>query len=280
MTNKLFIFQFVLAFFVCCSVLCSCNYTKSANFTRDYSDTYRRYEYSSLSLQVGELRGRDIELFRNTPVWQIAKAVYEQDTVRIYQYCQFGSAKVNFKEPKYGLTLLSWAIINKRFFAARTLLTCGANPHLSDKNGISPIFYAATNEYSSEYLKLLLRYGADPNSKNQIDSNLFFPVICDAVATNIKNTEILVEAGADINYTSDGVLCAFSEAVRYDINIAEYLIRKGAIVNRPAYVRISDTLYAIDMIKEAEYMSDSASYVVAQRVLKFLREHGADSSLK
>lgn len=262
------------------SVLFSCNYTKSTNFEQEMAGTYKRYKYRPIELRVGELRGRDIELFQNTQAWQIAKAVYEQDTDRIYQHCQLGSAIVDYKEPKYGLTLLSWAIINKRFFAARTLLKCGANPNLANEKGISPIFYAATNEFSSDYLKLLLNHGADPNSKNQIDSNLFYPVICDAVSTNLENTKLLVDAGADINYTSDGILCAFSEAVRYDIKIAEYLIRKGAIVNRPAYLRMSDTLYAIDMIKEAEYMSDSASYVVAQRVLKFLRERGADSAIK
>lgn len=263
-----------------CIAISSCSFSKNPNGNTDYSDTYTRYTYHSAIIPRGLLRGNDIELFINTPVWRIAKAVYEQDTLRILEECNRNPKLIDYKESKYGMTLLNWSIYNYRYYAARCLLIAGADPNLPDRKDIPPIVHAALNAQTPVYLHLLLSYGADPNYRIQLNKKELYPIICFAAGTNLENTKILVDAGADINNSNDSVSCAFGNAVRHDILIAEYLLHKGANYKRPIFVLDGDTTYAIDAIKNAEYLSDSASYVVAQRVLKFLREHGADSSQK
>lgn len=263
-----------------CAGILSCNYSGNPDPNTDFSDTYRKYTYHSAIIPKGLLRGNDIELFKDSPVWRIAKAVYEQDTQKIFEECKRNLKLIDYREPKYGLTLLYWSIYNKRYYSARCLLIAGADPNLPDKKNIPPIVDAAFNEYTSVYLRLLLTYGANPNYRIQLSKKELYPVICIAAGTNLENTKILVEAGADINYTSDGLSSALGNAVRQDIVIAEYLLHKGANFERPIFTLDGETTYAIDAIKKAPYMTDSQSNVVAQRVLKFLREHGADSSIK
>lgn len=263
-----------------CAGLHSCSYSGNPDANTDFSDSYRKYTYHSAIIPKGLLRDNDIELFKDSPVWRIAKAVYEQDTQRIFEECKRNLKLIDYREPKYGMTLLYWSIYNKRYYAARCLLIAGADPNLPDNKNIPPIVDAAFNEQTSVYLRLLLKYGANPNYRIQLSKKELYPVICLAAGTNLENTKVLVDAGADINDTSDGISSAFGSAVGHDIFIAEYLLNKGANFDRPIFILDGDTTYAIDAIKKAPYMSDSESVGAAQRVLKFLREHGADSSIK
>jgi hypothetical protein len=73
-------------------------------------DMYKRFQYSGSFWRKDKLTVHDIELYKNTPAWKMAKAVYEQDTTTIIQEADRDKDLVSFKDPKYGRTLLNWAV--------------------------------------------------------------------------------------------------------------------------------------------------------------------------
>ena len=58
--------------------------------------------------------GYKFELFSNSPVHELAKAVEIQDTTRIIKFVVKDSIPIDFKEPKFGQTLLTLAILNEK----------------------------------------------------------------------------------------------------------------------------------------------------------------------
>lgn len=71
---------------------------------------------------------------------------------------------VNYRESKFGQTLLMLAINNDKYESAKALLEVGANPNLSDRSeGSNAVIESARND-DPRYLKLVLAYKGDPNS--------------------------------------------------------------------------------------------------------------------
>lgn len=241
-------------------------------------DKYLRLHYCS-RYKSGELLVYDIELFENTPVWRLAKAVYEQDTETIFCETQRNQQFVHFKDTLYGMTLLKWAVFNRRFFSAKELLKAGADPNMPALyNNFAPIVDAASDDSTSNFFSLLLAHGGNVNFKLNLPSGGEYTVFEAAAAASLENTKIAINAGADVNYSSDGIHTAFSSAVvAGTIETVEYLISKGCRFKGPIEVVDRDTTYAIDAIKRADYRPGTKDYETAQRVLKFLRENGADS---
>ena len=65
-----------------------------------------------------------------------------------------------------GFTLLDTAIIANRIDAARLLIARGANVNAVDKNGMTPLLYAASVDYGDcAMIDLLLKSGAKEKSK-------------------------------------------------------------------------------------------------------------------
>src|SRR5580658_10106732 len=87
--------------------------------------------------------GYRFELFRNTGNWQLAKAVDEQDTVRINALLKTGHLNIDLREPKFGRTLLLLAVGNDKLASAKCLLENHANVSLRDFSNTSPIMEAS-----------------------------------------------------------------------------------------------------------------------------------------
>ncbi len=65
-----------------------------------------------------------------------------------------------------GFTLLDTAVIANRVDAARLLIEHGANVNAVDKNGMTPLLYAASIDYGdSAMVDLLVKSGAKEKSK-------------------------------------------------------------------------------------------------------------------
>jgi uncharacterized protein len=114
--------------------------------------------------------GFDFKLFRNTPVRDLAEAVEADDPARVRTAVHADKANLDFQEPKFGSTVLTLAVINKKDLAVKVLLDSGANPNLrSPINGFTPFLsacmYADNDAKWLEMLNDLIKHGADVNDK-------------------------------------------------------------------------------------------------------------------
>jgi len=122
------------------------------------------------SVDKSKLLGGDYRLFQETPAWALAKAVEDGDTAKIRQEIQIKKDMIDFREPRFGRTLLMLAVLNMNYPSVKTLLELGADPNLQDFGyGDSPLMAAVALENPETgsdpgFLKILLEYGRDPNA--------------------------------------------------------------------------------------------------------------------
>jgi hypothetical protein len=266
---KLFLFYLASVF------IFSCKYKMLPREDKE-PEKYKRYEYSSFSV-LNKLKGDDIEVYKGSPVWEIAKCMYEQDTVKLDELCKANPGLVNYlSEGNEGFTLLEWCIANDRYYSARVLLKNGANPNdVTPHEGSS--LSAAAMHSNTLYLRLLLSYHVNPNPASEFKPTSALEY---ALAMNDTSVQLLVNAGADVNYKNFEGSNALYRAIRFhEYGSALYLINKGADYKH-AWVDSTDQyiIYIIDYLK-AEAMKSKNENKMRDSLLQFLREHGADSAI-
>ena len=77
-----------------------------------------------------EYRVTNIRIFRDTPAWDLARAVNRQNTRRIAQIARDNPELLDFKDPYHDVTLLFWAVGMARYRSAEALLIAGADPNI------------------------------------------------------------------------------------------------------------------------------------------------------
>ena len=155
----------------------------------------------------------NVGIYKDTPVWELAKAVKNNNTWKIKSILDKNPELVDYQDTKYGATLLIWAVGTEHYNSAKALLECGANPDIICAYTGGTALYTASG-YSwvdnfankdAKYVQLLLEYGADPNigfagsEHNNIDEIGTTPLMR-SIGCGIEKTKTLVEGGADINY--------------------------------------------------------------------------------
>jgi hypothetical protein len=127
----------------------------------------------------------------------------------------------------------------------------------------------------------MLNFGGDINYKTDSTVGYVYTPLKAAAGASTRNTKLLVEAGADINYSADNIHSAFSSAViSGSLETVEYLISKGCQYDGPIEIAFDDTIYAIDVLKRRYSTASKKDYELMHQILVFLRENGADSSKK
>lgn len=226
------------------------------------------------------MTGDDIRLFKG-PSWELAKAVEKEDTTKIKQILAEHKVPVDYQEPRYGETLLEWAVWTNHYNSSKTLLGAGANPNIQDTyDGYTPLTYAADKFETSKYIKLLLDHGAKVNSVAKNDSTSMLPTpLISAAFHRLESVKLLVDAGADINYTARNYRCALLAALHFEkIDIVRYLlIDKGATFNRP-FGRTIDgkDIMITDLLRDWVYPLDSEKYRMKMEIVNYLKERGMD----
>lgn len=117
-----------------------------------------------------KLNGNDYRLFQETPIWNLAKAVQDENVEEIKRIVKKDSVDVNYQESKFGHTLLILTIKNQHLNSCKTLLELGADPNKHDTyDGSSAIIDAAAinsiEGVDVKFLKLLLEHGGNPNDE-------------------------------------------------------------------------------------------------------------------
>lgn len=70
--------------------------------------------YREIPVDKSKLSGMDYRLFQNTQAWELAKAVQDENTVKIDKIISENPSIVNYQDPKYGNTLLTLTIMNQQ----------------------------------------------------------------------------------------------------------------------------------------------------------------------
>lgn len=246
------------------------------------------------------LLGRDFRLFQGTKAWELAKAVEDENIEGIKLQVNKVGIPVDYKEERFGETLLMLAVRNNKYISVKTLLELGADPnepndtiHNWGENAI--IIASEFPRISPKILKLLLEYGGNPNSVcrgKQEYNDEWIPIrhfpLYDAVPIfgDFEKVRILVEAGADVNMqTEDTGAGAIEVAIIRDrMDVLLYLLEHGGDYYKkferqdfsspsPSPSYYVDILY---MLRLCFYPIGSEEYKYKLKVIDFLNKRGLD----
>ena len=146
---------------------------------------------SGCEMKIG---GKDVrQVFENDELAALADAACKGDADAVRAIVGKG-ADANGLGHK-NMTPLLWAMACHNHAGIEALLQHGADPNLKmTEDGETPVFLAAGGD-SVETLRLLLKYGGNPNVRNSVDSALSNAVL----RRQMDNYDLLLEMGADIN---------------------------------------------------------------------------------
>ena len=97
------------------------------------------------------LPGFDFTLFKNTSAWDLAKAVEKEDVEKINALLRGGSLDVDYRENRFGHTLLMLAVANDLEKSVTSLLENGADPnYLSADSSDNAMSIACNAIYTDE----------------------------------------------------------------------------------------------------------------------------------
>ena len=210
----------------------------------------------------GILQANDIAIFKNTEVWDLAKAMSNHELDQMKSILDDGETNIDTQEPLYGMTLFGWAIDNDYDAEALLLSDYNANPFITDFDGESAIIYAAKKHYMkyqedsipSHYLKLCLS-SIENSQMNRDTINLHLnKALLVATGNDILSTKLLIKQGANPNFHSsdstESPLCNAIIAKRF--HIVQYLLDStGAIAN--SYVK-QPFSFGSNLISIREYL--------------------------
>ena len=164
--------------------------------------------------------------------------------------------------------LLQSAVISGDYNLVHFLLEqCKADPNTTDNYGFTPLYEASRNGYD-EIIKLLIRYGAQPNQGSlTLDKNLNFigpgfeienmtPLHCAVKHGLLETAEVLISHGASVNVQSKQeevveVNCVpstplISAVENKAYEMVELLIKNGAEINAKTMDDYTALQYAVD----------------------------------
>lgn len=234
---------------------------------------------SERSKEGGKLLADDVRLFRDTPVWEVAQSIDNDNVEKIIELLEGKhDSLLNYQENTYGQSLLEWAVYTNHLSSVKILAELGANPNLQSLNGTSAFIHAAGKFETSEYLKLLMEHGGDLNAESAVeDQRLRTPLVA-ASYSNLENVKILAEKGADVNYYyPKGFKSPLNSAFTYSkIEIIHYLvIKKGANVKKAFSVTASgDSVFITNKLRNLTFPLGSKEYTLKMEVVEVLQDRG------
>jgi uncharacterized protein len=238
--------------------------------------------------------GYTFELFRNTPVYALSKAVAAEDTAEIGRLVRVEKLPVDYKEGKFGQTLLVLAVATNKDIAAGKLLELGASPNARTYSGGSPFLDACLNDAvlkdAPKVLGMLIKYGADLNAP-KLDTTLdqfgqkknfqATPLELLCVYGELSSVKFLVEHGARLDSYGPGVQSILSTAVTSrNWAIARYLlIDAKAPIPDYAIIRMPGTpqekkMTITDVLTEKGFAESAEDERLKGEMLAYLKSEG------
>lgn len=244
---------------------------------------------------------RSIEIFKDTPAWELARAVHKENLSKIEEIIRQDSTLVDYQDPYYGMTLLMRAINTEKYQSAKKLLELGANPNIMSKTGLTALFEAISYSWydnnanpDPKFVKLMLEYGANPNTvchegtmksiKGTVEE--WASPLMHSIFNKFEKTKLLVEYGADIRYKTDLGETATSRALLMSDVDAAYLliVEKKAKVTDPFYfyslrldsIKWNEPHYPVDLLLDWYYEIGSEQYRKKMAIVEEFKRQGVD----
>lgn len=234
----------------------------------------------------GNLTNSDYELFKETPAWNLAKAVRDGNEGRIKDVLKAQPVLINYQEPKYGSTLLMLTIENQEPESFLNLLSLKADVRIHDTyDGSSALIKACRYDYFDIlFVEALLEAGADPNDvevgPRRTDNHSRNTPLISAVKSGKREfVVLLIDHGAEVNYQDEFGHSALTTAVLQDhYDIVLYLLQKGANYRHPIFVRPVENseVYLVDALRQAFFPLNSKQHKLKMEVVEFLKGKGLD----
>ena len=176
--------------------------------------------------------------------------------------------------------MLNWCIFNKKAASFRKLLELGADPNWLDKNDAFPFPIIEASKRIGTYLNDALMYGGNPNcyfKKGQWFADCT-PLGGAIYSSDSNNVKLLIEHGADINYTPIYYCNPLRIAmIQEEIEICKYLIIKGADCSKAITIRENkDTVGVLYYLREMTFPLNSKRHEIKMKVIELLSAKGYD----
>jgi uncharacterized protein len=242
------------------------------------------------TMEQENLTGRNVEIYKNTPVWEVAIAIRDNDTAKVKKLLEGKPGSfLNYKEKHFGQTLLNWAVYRDSYAQAKVLIELGANPNIKSNDSTTALINAADKSETSEFLSLLLKNGGNPNAVADIEApqRIRTPLIA-ASFNRLESVKLLIEAGADPNYIhrskrgnigGENIQSALISAFRGDkIEIIKYLlIDVGVDFDYVFNTTLEgESLYILTYLRGMPFPLDSEEHKIKMEVVKYLKDKGFD----
>ncbi|NJB82063.1 ankyrin repeat domain-containing protein [Wenyingzhuangia aestuarii] len=152
------------------------------------------------------LRGDDKEIFYGTPVYDAASKIIMKDNEELKKIiANLSKEEINYQEDKFKTTLGHLSLRNENFEAIKLLIERGLNPNIISYDGASIMTTINNTHYSRlpnslNTLKFIITNGGDVNLLNSNMNTLDRTPLIVASGSNIENTKLLIESGANPNF--------------------------------------------------------------------------------
>lgn len=233
-----------------------------------------------------KLIGMDYRLFQNSPAWELAKAVWDEDIDKINEITSKDKKIINYQDSVYGETLLMLTVMNRQYDSFEALIKNGADVNIHDNDDGSSALIQACHFYLNDirYVELLLKNGANVNDievgkRKEGNTTRFTPLMAASQSAGKEVVELLIKYGADVNYKNEYKQTALSRATMQDkYEIVLVLLKNGADYNYPIFYRYSEKRYLnlIDVLRESVIDMDTKNYKYKMEVVSFLRSKGIE----
>ena len=227
-----------------------------------------------------KILGADYRLFQDTPAWELAKAVWDNDIEKIDKEVKKNPKILDYQENRYGNTLLNLSVYNDNYKGFKELLKLGANPNIADSMQCSTPLITACESFDNDikYVQELIKYKADVNyvecnSGKNAQKMYRTPLIVASGQGHLQIVKLLIENGAKVNYVSpDGGYALTAALSNYQLVL--YLLQQGADCSKSLYKKGGgDDLKDIYMRDWIEHEADHSAKEY-QEIKEILKKRG------
>jgi uncharacterized membrane protein len=156
---------------------------------------------------------------------ELLRAAEKGDTARIRELLEEG-ADVGARDTSYSNTPLHWAAYAASVSVAELLIKHGADVNSRNRYGWTPLHYAACGGYR-DVVELLIKSGADVNAREVANSTpLHVAISC---GPNYEVVKLLLENGAHVNARDNGGQTPLHWAAQIGhVGVVKLLLQNGA----------------------------------------------------